>query len=95
MFCAVSTLKLAHALSCTPLLDATLRFIAANAPAVMRAPGWSELMLEPGLLQAAMSTIATGEPPSVIAEPPAALQASAPPPPPADTGTAASKRKRK
>ena len=35
---AAATLQLAHALSCTPLLDATLRFIAANAPAVMRAP---------------------------------------------------------
>ena len=92
---AVSTLRLAHALSCTPLLDATLRYIAGNAQAVMRAPSWAELMLEPGLLQAAMSTMATGEPPSVIAEPPAALQASAPPPPPADTGKAAPKRKRK
>ena len=92
---AVATLKMAHALSCAPLLDATLRYIAANAPAVMRAPGWAELMLEPGLLQAAMSTMANGEPPSVVAEPPAAPQASAAPPPPAAEGKAAPKGKRK
>ena len=91
---AVSTLKLAHALSCVPLLDATLRFIAANAPAVMRTPDWAELMLEPGLLQAAMSTMATGEPPSKIPEPPAP-QPSAAPPPSADNANAAPTRKRK
>ena len=68
---AVATLKLAHSLSCAPLLDATLRYIAAKAPAVMRAPGWAALMLEPGLMQAVLSTIATGEPPAKVAEPPA------------------------
>ena len=67
---AVATLKLAHALSCAPLLDATLRFIAANAAAVMSAPGWAELAHEVGLLQAVLSTMATGEPPQRIREPP-------------------------
>ena len=66
---AVATLKLAHAMTCTPLLDATLRYIAANAPAVMRAPGWAELSLEPGLMQAVVSTMATGKPPAKVPEP--------------------------
>lgn len=66
---AVATLKLAHALSCGSLLDAALRFIAANAPAVMRAPGWAELAHEVSLMQAVLSTMATGEPPVMIAEP--------------------------
>ena len=92
---AVATLKLAHALSCTPLLDATLRYIAENAPAVMRAPGWAELSQEPGLTQAVISTMATGEPPSKIIEPPAVQKPSAAPPPPAGKAKAAPKRKRK
>jgi hypothetical protein len=60
---AVATLKLAHALSCRPLLEASMRFIAADASAVMRAPGWAELSQEQELMQAVFSTIATGEPP--------------------------------
>ena len=60
---AVATLKLAHALSCMLLLDASMRYIAANLSAVMRTPGWAELSLEPGLMQAVVSTVATGEPP--------------------------------
>ena len=92
---AVATLKLAHALSCTPLLDATLRYIAANAPAVMCAPGWAELMLEPGLLHAAMSTMATGEPPSVVSQPPVVQQPSAAPALPADKAKVVLKGKRK
>jgi len=66
---AVETLKLAHAVSCAPLLDAALRYIAANAPAVMRAPGWAELAHEVELMQAVLSTMATGEPPVKIAVP--------------------------
>ena len=92
---AVATLKLAHALSCTPLLDATLRYIAANAPAVMCAPGWAELMLEPGLLHAAMSTMATGEPPSVVSQPPVVQQPSVAPALPADKAKVVLKGKRK
>ena len=91
---AVATLKLAHALTCTPLLNATLQYIAVNAPAVMSVPSWAELMLEPGLLQAVLSTLATGEPPSKISEPPAP-QPSAAPLPPAGSSKAAPKGKRK
>ena len=66
---AVATLKIAHALSCMPLLDATLRFTAANLSTVMRTPGWAELSLEPDLMQAVVSTMATGEPPAKVPEP--------------------------
>ena len=66
---AVDTLKLAHALSCGPLLDAALRFIAANAPVVMRTPSWVELDHEPGLKDAVLATLATGEPPAAIGAP--------------------------
>lgn len=61
---AVATLQVAHALSCAPLVDAALRFIAANAPAVMRAPGWALVTQNAGLMEAIMSTMATGEPPA-------------------------------
>ena len=64
---AVATLKLAHALSCTELAAVALRYIAANARAVMRAPGWAELAQEEGLKDAVLSTLATGEPPAVVA----------------------------
>ena len=61
---AVATLILAQSLSCTSLVEAALRFIAANASAVMRTPGWAELIQQPALLQTVVSTIATGEPPA-------------------------------
>jgi hypothetical protein len=66
---AVATLKLAHALTCRPLLEASMRFIAADASAVMRAPGWAELSREHELMQAVFSTIATGEPPVHVRRP--------------------------
>lgn len=66
---AVATLKVAHALSCRPLLEASLRFIAANSAAVMRAPGWAELSDDKELMQAVFSTMATGEPPVRAREP--------------------------
>ena len=66
---AVATLKVAHALSCRPLFEAALRFIAANSAAVMREPGWAELSREHELMQAVFSTMATGEPPVKTREP--------------------------
>jgi hypothetical protein len=68
---AVATLKLAHAVSCAPLLDTALRYIAANAPAVMCAPDWAELSQKQALLQAVLATMATGEPPVLIEVAPA------------------------
>lgn len=70
---AVATLQLAHALLCLPLKDAVLRFIAADAHAVMRSPSWAELAQDQALLQAVMTTLATGEPPKVIIPEPAGL----------------------
>ena len=69
---AVATLQLAHSLSCLALKDAALRFIASDAHAVMRTPSWGELMRDQALLQAVMTTLATGEPPKVITPEPAA-----------------------
>ena len=85
---AVTTLKLAHALSCAPLLDTTLRYIAAHTPAVMRMPEGAALMLEPGLQQAVLNTMASGEPPAKVPEPPAP-QAGASPLPPGNADDAA------
>ena len=64
---AAATLMLAERMSCAALKDAALRYIAANATAVMATPSWAELMQQPALLQAVVSTIATGEPPVKVA----------------------------
>ena len=58
-------LQLAHVLSFLRLKDAALRFIASDAHAVMRSPSWAELMQDQTLLQAVISTLATGEPPAI------------------------------
>jgi speckle-type POZ protein len=71
---AAETLTLADQHSAATLKDAALRFVAANAVAVMATPGWTHLLSSrPALIAEALHTLATGAPP----EPPARLASAA------------------
>ena len=73
---AVATLQVAVQLSCHALRDATLRYIAANAQAVVRTPDWATL--PPQLVADVMHTITVGEPPAAADEVPAAAASAVP-----------------
>jgi speckle-type POZ protein len=61
---AAETLTLADQHSATALKDAALRFVAANAVAVMASAGWAHLVTaRPPLVLETMHTMATGAPP--------------------------------
>jgi speckle-type POZ protein len=61
---AADTLTLADQHSAATLKDAALRFVAANAAAVMATPGWAHLFTShPPLVLEVMHTMATGAPP--------------------------------
>ncbi len=61
---AAETLALAGLHSAAALKDAALRFVAANAVAVMASAGWAHLVTSrPPLVVEAMHTLATGAPP--------------------------------
>jgi speckle-type POZ protein len=67
---AADTLTLADQHSASALKHAALRFVAANAVAVMATPGWAHLVTSrPPLVLETMHTLATGAPPA----PPARL----------------------
>jgi speckle-type POZ protein len=71
---APETLTLADQHGAAALKDAALRFVAANAVAVMATPGWTHLLSSrPTLIAEALHTLATGAPP----EPPARLASAA------------------
>jgi speckle-type POZ protein len=62
---AAETLTLADQHGAAALKDAALRFVAANAVAVMATPGWAHLVTSrPPLVVEAMHTLATGAPPA-------------------------------
>jgi speckle-type POZ protein len=65
---AAETLTLADQHSAVGLKHAALRFVAANAVAVMASAGWAHLVTSrPPLVLEAMHTMATGEPPTAPA----------------------------
>ena len=63
--CAADTLLLADTHNAVLLKNAALRFVAANALAVMATPAWTHLVsVRPPLVLEAMHTLAAGEPPA-------------------------------
>jgi speckle-type POZ protein len=71
---AAETLTLADQHAAAGLKGAALRFVAANAVAVMSTPGWAHLLSSrPALVAEALHTLATGAPP-LPASPPAEAQ---------------------
>jgi speckle-type POZ protein len=73
-----TTLTLADQHGATALKHAALRFVAANAVAVMATPGWAHLAsARPLLMGEALHTLATGAPPAAPAVEPAEAEGSA------------------
>jgi speckle-type POZ protein len=73
---AAETLTLADQHAATGLKDAALRFVAANAVAVMATLGWEHLQTSrPALITEALRTLATGAPPVPPSTPPAPADA--------------------
>ena len=64
---AVETLKVATKVACASLRDATLRYTAAHAQAVLSSADWSSL--SPEIAADVMHTMAVGEPPFMAARP--------------------------
>jgi speckle-type POZ protein len=72
---AAETLTLADQHGAAALKGAALRFVAANAVAVMATAGWAHLLSSrPALIAEALHTLATGAPPEPSAAPPAEEQ---------------------